>query len=340
MTYFKTSQIHVQTYRIVALWAFVECSLGGLAHAFKLPFTGIYVGGGSIFCIVLLARFAGVQHILPALATVLSLKFALNPHSPIGAYLAVAFQGVAGYLLFRFSSFFTFNTIFLGFLGLLESALQKILVLTLLYGKGFYQVLDKVIAETAKIFGFLNYPNSVHLFGLYICVYACMGILIGVFINRYLKYIESYPSFELLFQNITLFEIEDQKETPHHKKSYKVWRAITTLAFISVFLYIWGDGNIWLSLILSILMITLWYWGFMKLVLWLAKKWHWNNWIDLKTQQDILTCIPTIKFYWTLSYQMSKTKPLKERFFFFTHLFVGQVLFRLESLPHKPKQDL
>lgn len=330
-------KIHIQTYRIVALWAFIECSLGGLAHAFKLPFTGIYVGGGSIFCIVLLARFGGVKHILPALATVLSLKFALNPHSPIGAYLAVAFQGVVGYLLFRFSSFFAFNTIFLGFLGLLESALQKILVLTLLYGKGFYQVLDKIIAETAKIFGFLHYPNSTHLFGFYVMLYACTGILIGLLINRYIKYIENHPSFELLYQNIELENIEEVKNS---QNSYKIWKAMATLVFLSVFLYIWGDGNIWTSLILSVLMIFLWYWGLMKVVIWFAKKWHWSKWIDLKAQQNIIQLIPKIKSYWILSYHVSKTKPLKERFFSFIHLFVGQVLFRLESLPKGSKQDV
>ena len=327
-----TSQIHIQTYRIVALWAFVECSLGGLAHALKLPFTGICVGGGSIFCIVLLARFAGAQHILPALATVLSLKFALNPHSPIGAYLAVAFQGITGYLLFRFSPFYYFNTIFL------ESALQKILVLTLLYGKAFYQVLDKIIAETAKIFHFLNYPNSFHLFSFYVILYACMGILIGILINRYIKYITNYQSFELLAQNIE--SLKPEKNIPIRKNHLKIWKPIITLVFISVFLYIWGDNSIWRGLILSISMIFLWYWGLMKFVVWLAKKWHWNKWIDLKAQQDIIQLIPTIKSYWLLSYHISQKKPLKERFFTFIHLFVGQVLFRLESLPQGSKQDV
>jgi hypothetical protein len=340
MTYFKTSLVHIQTYRIVALWAFVECSLGGLAHAFKLPFTGIYVGGGSIFCIVLLARFAGVQHILPALATVLSLKFALNPHSPIGAYLAVAFQGITGYLLFRFSPFHHFNTIFLGFIGLLESAIQKILVLTLLYGKAFYEVLDKIIAETAKIFGFLHYPNSTHLFGFYIILYACMGVLIGMLINRYAQYVQEIPSSEFFLQHLHLTEFYNTEKTKSSRKIYKVLKSILTLVFISVFLYIWGDGNIWLSLFLSVLMIILWYWGFMKIVVWLAKKYNWSKWVDLKAQQDILLFLPTIKLYWILSYQIAKTQPLKKRFITFIHLFVGQVLFRLESLPQGSKQDV
>ncbi|MCU0437624.1 MAG: hypothetical protein MUC49_06885 [Raineya sp.] len=334
----KVQKLTIQTYRIVALWAFVECSLGGLAHALKLPFTGIYVGGGSIFCIVLLARFAGVQHILPALATVLSLKFALNPHSPIGAYLAVAFQGIAGYLLFRFSPFHGFNTIFLGFIGLLESALQKILVLTLLYGKAFYQVLDKIITETAKIFAFFNYPNSFHLFGFYVLLYACMGILIGILIHHYTKYIANYQSFESFAQDIE--SLKPETATPTIKNSFKIWKPIITLVSISVFLYIWGDGNIWKSLLLSIFMIFLWYWGLMKFVVWLAKKLNWGKWIDLKAQQDIIQLIPTIKSYWLLSYHVSKARPIKERLFTFIHLFVGQVLFRLESLPQGSKQDV
>jgi len=27
-------------YKLTALWAFAECSLGGLMHLFKVPFTG------------------------------------------------------------------------------------------------------------------------------------------------------------------------------------------------------------------------------------------------------------------------------------------------------------
>jgi hypothetical protein len=335
-----TSPIQIQTYRIMALWAFVECSLGGLAHAFQLPFTGIYVGGGSIFCIVLLARFAGTQHILPALATVLSLKFALNPHSPIGAYLAVTFQGLVGYVLFRFSNFFAFNTILLGFLGLLESALQKILVLTLLYGKGLYEVLDKIIAETAKVFGFLNYPHSTHLFGLYVCLYAFSGIWIGIFVNHYIKRMENFQNNELYFQCIEDATLQKNAPIKYPKKSYKLWKTIATLVFILVFLYIWEVRSLWFNFVLSVLMIFLWYRGFMKITVWLSKKYRWDKWANLKTQQDILASLPAIKMYWVQSYHISKTKPLTKRFFFFVDLFIRQILFRLESLPQSSKQDV
>jgi len=332
------NQLAIQTYRITALWAFVECSLGGLAHALKLPFTGIYVGGGSIFCIVLLARFAGIQHIIPSLATVLSLKFALNPHSPIGAYLAVAFQGFLGYVLFRFSKFFVLNVLLLSFLSLLESAVQKILVLTLLYGKGFYVVLDKTIAETAKTLGFLHYPNSVHLFGVYVVFYALMGILIGILIIRYIRMLEkgNFALLELALQEIP----QNSPETPKPaKKSSKALKAFATLAFISIFLYIWNEQSLWINFVLSLVMIVVWYWGLMKGIIWIAKKYRWNKWVDVRAQQEILNLLPQIKTYWRNSYHISQQQK-QRRLSTFVHLFVGQVLFHAEDLPQSHKEDL
>jgi hypothetical protein len=88
-----SKKISIHFHRVVALWAFIECSLGGLAHAFKLPFTALYVSGGSMFCILLIARYVGVANIFQALATVLSIKFFLNPHSPIGGVFGGKFSG-------------------------------------------------------------------------------------------------------------------------------------------------------------------------------------------------------------------------------------------------------
>ncbi|KIA86019.1 hypothetical protein SAMN05421876_11631 [Kaistella jeonii] len=40
---------------LTALWALNECALGGIVHAFKLPFTVFFVGGISELLITLIA---------------------------------------------------------------------------------------------------------------------------------------------------------------------------------------------------------------------------------------------------------------------------------------------
>ena len=57
--------------RLTALWALNECGLGGVMHAFKLPFTGILVGGVSVLLITLIALFA--TKIGPALIKALTI---------------------------------------------------------------------------------------------------------------------------------------------------------------------------------------------------------------------------------------------------------------------------
>ena len=79
--------------RLTVLWALTESGLGGMMHAFRLPFTGLLVGGVAIILIIMLAHYSNnnVQQILKALIIVLIVKISVSPHSPLGAYLAVSF---------------------------------------------------------------------------------------------------------------------------------------------------------------------------------------------------------------------------------------------------------
>ena len=44
-------------WRITALWGFSEATLGGILHAFKIPFTGLFVGSAAVIFISLIAHF-------------------------------------------------------------------------------------------------------------------------------------------------------------------------------------------------------------------------------------------------------------------------------------------
>ena len=132
-------------YKITALWVICEAFAGGIMHSVKIPFTGMFISSLSVICIVLIAWYTSAKYILKATLLVIIFKFTLSPHSPPTAYVAVGFQGLMGYLLFLNKRYFTAAAILLGALALVESALQRILVLIILYGKDFWQALDAYV---------------------------------------------------------------------------------------------------------------------------------------------------------------------------------------------------
>ncbi|WHF52894.1 hypothetical protein QGN23_06335 [Chryseobacterium gotjawalense] len=80
--------------RLTALWALNECGLGGVMHAFKLPFIGILVDGILVLIITLIALSANKMGsiLLKALTIVLMIKVGVRPYTPLLAYFAISFQ--------------------------------------------------------------------------------------------------------------------------------------------------------------------------------------------------------------------------------------------------------
>ena len=117
--------------RLTALWALNEAGLGGMIHALRVPFTGIVVGSTAVVLIALIAFFAErrARAILKATTIVLLIKAAASPHTPLPAYAAVAFQGLAGAALFALLPSLRFGALVLGLLALWQGAVQKLLVM-------------------------------------------------------------------------------------------------------------------------------------------------------------------------------------------------------------------
>ena len=60
-------------YRLIALWILIESFLGGILHGFKIPVTGLMVGGSAMISIIFIARyFPSKGSILKAMLVVAS----------------------------------------------------------------------------------------------------------------------------------------------------------------------------------------------------------------------------------------------------------------------------
>jgi hypothetical protein len=164
--------------RLVSLWILVESFLGGILHGLKIPVTGLVVGGAAMTCIILLARhFPQRGSILKATFLVAIFKLILSPHSPVAAYFAVFFQGILGELILRNQKFFLLRCLAFGFLTLLESAFQRLLILILLSGTDFWVALDAWLIKTTGRQEFSGFTKV--LAGTYVLLHVVAGLFLG-----------------------------------------------------------------------------------------------------------------------------------------------------------------
>ena len=111
-----------------------ECGLGGMLHAFKSPFTGLTVGSIAMVLITLICYYSESpwKTMTKSLIIVLIIKMLVSPHSMISAYFAVSFQAILGSFLYKTFGVNYLTATLLAVVGLVESALQKVISLTCL----------------------------------------------------------------------------------------------------------------------------------------------------------------------------------------------------------------
>ena len=152
--------------------------LGGIIHGFKIPVSGLVVGSCAVICICLIAWYVPARGaIIKATLIVAIFKMMLSPQAPPPAYIAVFFQGLMGELLLRNKKYYRAACLSLAILALLESAMQRILVLTIIYGNDLWKVINDFI------YSFGGQPGTDYSFFLiswYILVHLIAGVLVGI----------------------------------------------------------------------------------------------------------------------------------------------------------------
>ena len=175
---------------LAGVWAFVESGLGGVMHALKLPFTGIWVGGTAVAVLIVMAGVLRGRYshkaasdasiswtLLQATVLVMAVKLMASPHSPPTAYVAVGFQGVLAAGLLSWFKPFRLGAVVFAVLAMLESALQKLLMMTLVYGAAWVDALEAMTALAAKQLKLE--ANGLLLLWGYIGLYAVWGLALG-----------------------------------------------------------------------------------------------------------------------------------------------------------------
>jgi hypothetical protein len=178
--------------RLTALWGFSEATFGGILHALRVPFTGIFIGSAAIIFISLIAISSKEKSIiLKSTIVVILIKAIISPYTPIAAYAAVLLQGVLGYLFFTFVKSENIAAVLLGFFSLMFSALQKVILLTLVFGNTLWKSIDLFMEYVFQQFG-LHPGNSVlSISYLLILLYIAIHIVVGIFVGIQVKHLPS-----------------------------------------------------------------------------------------------------------------------------------------------------
>jgi hypothetical protein len=208
-------------YRLVALWVICEAFAGGLMHAAKIPFTGMVVSSLAVTCIMLISYYIPSRYaVLKATIIVAFFKLMLSPHSPPTAYLAVFFQGYLGHLFFNHRKHFTLSSVALATAALVESALQRILVLVIIYGENFWKAVDIYIQKTAGG-TFKDYMATAA--ALYILLHLITGLLVGFFISGLIKKTENAAAIAPYLISFTKTDAGPAYENKPKKSRFKIW---------------------------------------------------------------------------------------------------------------------
>jgi hypothetical protein len=326
-TYLSKEQRLNAVQRLTALWAFTESGLGGIMHALQIPFTGLLVGGMAVIMISLIAEISEhhYKQVLKSAMVVLIVKAMVSPYTPFPAYIAVAFQALLGFGLFSLLKVNFLSIVLLSTIAMIESAIQKLLILTLFFGQSLWKAMDEMIAFVAKQFGSVVANGSYWIVGIYLLIYFTAGFFIAWLAYRTIKSFDAkHPALALEGSDEMNSPINDAKKTTKRNNYKKLWILIGMMIALSVALFVFADDKKegWLAVAKTISWtlsaILVWYMLigplFTKAIQKLLHKKE-NRYSDevLKT----LSFLPVLKKLTALAWQQSKLQPGSRRWYFF-----------------------
>lgn len=322
--------------RLTALWAFTESGLGGIMHALQIPFTGLLVGGMAVIMISLIAEICdhNFKQILKSAVIVLIVKAMVSPYTPFPAYIAVTFQAALGYGLFNLLKVNFLSIVLLSTIAMLESAIQKLLILTLFFGESLWKAMDGMMAFLANQFGSNILNGSYWIVGIYLLLYLAAGFFIAWLAFRTIKNFKpEHSHFILNTAAETNIEFIKAKKSAGKNDYKKLWILILLMIAVSSALFVFADDNKegWLAVAKTISWtlsaILIWFMLIGPLLTKAIQK------LLLKKESrysdevlNTLSFLPVLKQLTALAWQQSKLYPGFKRWSFFFACLINSAL--------------
>ena len=258
--------------RITALWAFSESAFGGILHALTIPLRGLFIASVAVLFISLIALVTkNSKEILKATLIVVLIKAVVSPYSPLTAFFAVSLQGILGFILFYTKRFYKLSALLLGIFVLFFSGIQKIFVLTILFGNTLWESLNIFVILISIELLNLTLPEINYgylLVAVYVLLHLSAGLFIGIYSGRLPKKIEYYKNIVPLFYDDSIGEVIPVKE----KRKMISWflrptgvfilllsAGVIALSYVSPKLEENVANSVILMLVRSVLITFIWY---------------------------------------------------------------------------------
>jgi hypothetical protein len=323
-TELNTIQKKLAIQRLTALWAFAESGLGGMLHAFHIPVTGLVLGSISVICISMIASFSGKQtmNILKSLLIVLIIKAVVSPQTPFPAYIAVGFQGLIGFIFYSVARMNFLSILLVAVLSMLESALQKLIMVTLFFGGSLWAALDELVKFVAKPLGLETSSGSMFIIGCYLFIYLAGGILTSIVAYKLVK--QRFRMDEaVLYEKIA----EEVNRTESRKRSK--WIVLITGLILLVLsgLYNGYGAAILRPVAWTIVVITGWYFVIVPLITSLLQKILMRSGNKYQAEaMEIISFFPFIRQIATHSWKATENKTIFSRIPSFVIILVTTLL--------------
>lgn len=266
---------------------------------------------------------------------VMLVKAALSPHTPPMAYIAVAFQGLTGYLFFLSKRFFKLSCVLVFVLSLLETSLQKLITVTLIFGTALWKAVNEFLKNAAAELNW-NDDNILYTIGtVYLSIYALAGIIFGLFVSTLPKamdkYHDAHPDFKINLE--TEFEVEKPKWKKKGLKPFK----LLILALIAFFFlnylfdifpqFIPKDKSLQI-VIRAVLFILFWLFIFSPFMKFLLKKWlHKAEHKYALEIKELINFLPETRKILILSFKKIKQEHGKLRIPAFVKLLTANLIY-------------
>jgi hypothetical protein len=221
--------------RLTAFWALCECGLGGFLHLFKIPFTGLIIGGLAIICIACIFLFShNKKQVFQSLLVVLCIKLSISPFIPPTAYLSVCFQAGLSYIVYYFLRVNVASFFIVALLSMLQSAIQKLIVLTLFFGNELWYAVDVFCKYVVSQLGFSTYFGSQTLIAIYLSIYIVGAIFISFVFGKIIYHLNS-PKLRIIILD-EVWEQQKEKRKNSHKQFIKLFLILFfTVIVLSLF---------------------------------------------------------------------------------------------------------
>lgn len=235
----------------------------------------------------------------------------LSPQAPPPAYMAVFFQGLVGELLFWNRKYFRLFCVLLALLAMVESAFQRVLTITILYGNDFWTAVNSFMKKLTGSEQLTDYSFFIILW--YVLIHIIAGVLVGVWAGFLPQRIQLMSPLQKKYNVETTTSAINIPKTKR-KKTFRliffmIWiflLAVYIQSFFKIGTELLPPGMVLRILVRSVIIVLTWYF-----LIGPAVKQLLHKWLQRKKQQSaeqvqqVLNLLPSTQGLMVRSWQLA-----------------------------------